>query len=98
MHTITITLVQTEDGRLQGRTRSDAWNLDTILGSGWTVWADRNSIGTKRLRRRIQKEYGTAFKVVIGRGCVRDIVAKPSRKEVEALGPALASVVEPVCA
>jgi hypothetical protein len=50
------------------------------------------------LRRRIQKEYGTAFKVVIGRGCVRDIVAKPSRKEVEALGPALASVVEPVCA
>jgi hypothetical protein len=89
MNTITITLVQTEDGRLVGRTRSDAWNLDSILGSGWTVWADKNSIGAKRLRRRIQKEFGNAFKVTIGRGVVRDIVAEPNRKEVEALGLAV---------
>jgi hypothetical protein len=85
MQTITITLVQTEDGRLVGRTRSDAWNLATLV-LGVTMWADRNGIATKRLRRLIQKEYGNAFKITIGRGCVRDIVAKPSRKEVEALG------------
>jgi hypothetical protein len=96
MHTITITLVQTDDGRLVGRTRSDAWNLATLV-PGVTMWADRNGIAAKRLRRMLAKEYGTGFKVVIGRGCVRDLVERPSRAEVDALGPVLASVVQPVC-
>jgi hypothetical protein len=96
MNAIAITLVQTEDGRLVGRTASDRWNLDTILGVGHKLWADRNNIATKRFRRMLSKEFGpTAFKVAIGRGCVRDLVAKPSRKEADALG---LTVVEPVCA
>jgi hypothetical protein len=86
MDCITITLVQTEDGRLCGRTESDRWNLATLL-PGVTMWADRNGIATKRLRRMLAKQYGTAFKLTIGRGCVRDIVEQPSRAEVDALGP-----------
>jgi hypothetical protein len=95
MRPITITLVQTEDGRLVGRTASDRWNLDTILGVGHKLYSDRNSIAMKRVRRLLKREFGDAFTVAIGRGCVRDIVAKPSRAEVDALGLA---VVEPVCA
>jgi hypothetical protein len=95
MDRITITLVQTADGLLVGRTASDRWNLNTILGDGHTLYADRNSIAVKRIRRRIEREFGGAFTVVIGRGCVRDLVERPSREEVQALGDALPLVVQP---
>jgi hypothetical protein len=89
MNAITITLVQMEDGTLSGRCESDRWNLDTILGVGHRLYSDRNSIAVKRIRRLLKREFGDAFKVVIGRGVVRDIVREPNRKEVEALGLAV---------
>jgi hypothetical protein len=95
MDCIRITLVQTAEGRLVGRTASDRWNMDTILGVGHKLWADRNSIAVKRLRRIIQREFGNDLAVQIGRGCIRDIVERPSKAEVASLGPALASVVKP---
>jgi hypothetical protein len=95
MRTITITLVQTEDGLLAPRTRSDAWNLMQILGPRYRLHSDRNSIAVKRPRRIIKRAFGDAFRVEIGRGCTRNVVERPSREEVQALGPALPLVTEP---
>jgi hypothetical protein len=95
MRTITITLVQTADGLLSPRTRSDAWNLMQIIGPRYRLHSDRNSIAVKRLRRIIKRAFGDDFKIVIGRGCVRNIVERPSRQEAEALGPELVAMLCP---
>lgn len=92
---IRITLVQTEDGLLVGRTASDRWNLNVILGDGHKLYADRNSIAVKRIRRLVKREFGDDFKIVIGRGCVRNVVERPSRQEVDALGPELVAMLCP---
>ena len=89
MDHIMITLVRTEDGRLRGRTISDRFNLYQLLGPRYTLYADRNSTAVKQLRRRLAREHGTAFKVQIGRGCIRNEVETASRQEVDALGPEL---------
>jgi hypothetical protein len=89
MDHITITLVQTADGRLTGRTISDKFNLYQLLGPRYTLYADRNSTAAKQLRRRLEREFGSAFRVQIGRGCIRNEVETASRQEVDALGPEL---------
>jgi hypothetical protein len=95
MDHITITLVRTDDGLLVGRTASDRLCLLQLLGPRYRLHSDRNSTAVKQLRRRLEREFGSAFRVQIGRGVIRDYVDRPSRKEADALGPELVAMLCP---
>ena len=85
MQAIAIELVSI-NGRLEGRTASDRWNL-TALGLDGLIDDGRNGASLKRARRMIAKEWGGAFTLAKSRA---KTVSLPSSAEFASLGSALA--------
>jgi hypothetical protein len=75
---------------LRGWKPSDRFNLETLTGPSAKLYSDRSQIAVKRLRRKYG-HLGITFTVLRGSGHACHYA---TAREVDALGPALASVVD----